>query len=529
MAKKNGSTKEGSSKATSHEEPSIQETAKHHKVRFSIGLLLTILSIWFALAFVSFLFSGASDKSKFDKGLIALIKNKEAQVENITGKIGGFVSDILFNNWFGLGSFIIPFLLFIIGIRMLGVRLLPLRKSVAHALIIGIWVSVTLGFIFISNTDDAYLLLGGAHGYFISTWLTLTIGIIGTALLLFFSLCLYMGLTFDWFIPFVGKSLKKVTTPRPAKIKEAEVEKSKATAPILPLSITENNEKPEFAKSFSLDEDELELNDDEPINDFDSVIPPIASGLVNNKLDETLEIERPKEEFASDDYQHEVRGDYDPTLDLSHYELPPVSLLAEFPESDDQVSMQELEANKLRITKTLEDYNIKIIKTKATVGPTVTLYEIIPEKGVRISKITNLENDIALSLAALGIRIIGHIPGKGTIGIEVPNNEPKVVSMRSIINSAAFRNSKYELPIALGKTINNETYMMDLTKAPHLLVAGATGQGKSVGLNVIITSLLYSKHPSALKFVLIDPKKVELNIYSRLEKHFLAKLPSVHR
>ncbi|MBP8850175.1 MAG: DNA translocase FtsK 4TM domain-containing protein [Breznakibacter sp.] len=540
MAKKSSSVKDEDEKPSKPGQ-SKGEIETHHKGRFTFGLILSIIAIYLAVAFTSFLFSGAEDRSKFDKGLWALLKNKEADIQNVTGPIGAYLSDMLFNNWFGLSSFIIPFILFLIGARLLGFRILPMRKSIAHSFIVAIWLSVTLGFIFIKNTEDNYLLLGGAHGYLISEWLSNSIGGVGTALLILITFLIYMGITFDWFIPLFKNSIKKAamaaTAKREKEASKKEKEKEKEAGLIAPIAepiVQSNNEEPEFIskleKTFGLDEEGLIENDFLELEDDETNTQPVpivkATPLVNHaSTDDGLVIERPIEDVVPEDYSHEVRGDYDPTLDLSHYELPPVSLLAEFPESDEQVSMQELEANKLRITKTLEDYNIKIIKTKATVGPTVTLYEIIPEKGVRISKITNLENDIALSLAALGIRIIGHIPGKGTIGIEVPNNEPKVVSMRSIINSAAFRNSKYELPIALGKTISNETYMMDLTKAPHLLVAGATGQGKSVGLNVIITSLLYSKHPSALKFVLIDPKKVELNIYSRLEKHFLAKLP----
>ncbi|MDR2085626.1 MAG: DNA translocase FtsK, partial [Dysgonamonadaceae bacterium] len=218
-------------------------------------------------------------------------------------------------------------------------------------------------------------------------------------------------------------------------------------------------------------------------------------------------------------------GVYDPTLELSGYELPPIDLLKRYAVSDNQIDMEEQHANKDRIIKTLENYNIRIKSIKATVGPTITLYEIVPEDGIRISKIRNLEDDIAMNLAALGIRIIAPMPGKGTIGIEVPNKDPQIVSMQSIIASRKYRESTFELPIALGKTITNEVFMVDLTKMPHLLVAGATGQGKSVGLNAAITSLLYKKHPAEVKFVMVDPKMVEFNIYAAIEKHFLAKLP----
>nr|WP_234408985.1 DNA translocase FtsK [Marinilabilia salmonicolor] len=268
-----------------------------------------------------------------------------------------------------------------------------------------------------------------------------------------------------------------------------------------------------------------EVHDEETLEmDFK---PENTDKSLEHDGDEDLElkIEKAATEEMMEHNKDIPLGDYDPTLDLSSYKLPTFDLLDEHDAGSGQVGEEELISNKNKIVKTLEDYKIQIKSIKATVGPTITLYEIVPAPGVRISKIKNLEDDIALSLAALGIRIIAPIPGRGTIGIEVPNSEPEIVSMRSIITSRKFQNSKFELPIAFGKTISNETYMIDLTKAPHMLVAGATGQGKSVGLNAIITSLLYKKHPSQLKFVLVDPKKVELNIYSKIEKHFLAKLP----
>jgi S-DNA-T family DNA segregation ATPase FtsK/SpoIIIE len=273
------------------------------------------------------------------------------------------------------------------------------------------------------------------------------------------------------------------------------------------------------------EESEAPIKDDE-IKEM-NFQPQNTDISLENDGDENLElkIEKAAREEMLEHHEYKPLGDYDPTLDLSSYKLPTFDLLDEHDSQNGQVGEEELISNKNRIVKTLEDYKIQIKSIKATVGPTITLYEIVPAPGIRISKIKNLEDDIALSLAALGIRIIAPIPGRGTIGIEVPNSEPEIVSMRSIITSRKFQNSKFELPIAFGKTISNETYVLDLTKAPHMLVAGATGQGKSVGLNAIITSLLYKKHPSQLKFVLVDPKKVELNIYSKIEKHFLAKLP----
>ncbi|MGC9356109.1 MAG: DNA translocase FtsK, partial [Mariniphaga sp.] len=239
-----------------------------------------------------------------------------------------------------------------------------------------------------------------------------------------------------------------------------------------------------------------------------------------------LTVQQKKEEVVDEEFTGEGMEDYDPTLELSNYKFPTLDILEDHNFGNAEVSNEELIANKNKIVETLRHYKIEITKIRATIGPTITLYEIVPAPGIRIAKIKNLEDDIALSLAALGIRIIAPIPGRGTIGIEVPNQNPEVVSMRSILSSRKFQESTADLPIALGKTISNETYMFDLTKMPHILVAGATGQGKSVGINVIIASLLYKKHPSQLKFVFIDPKKVELNLYSVLEKHYLAKLPN---
>ena len=250
----------------------------------------------------------------------------------------------------------------------------------------------------------------------------------------------------------------------------------------------------------------------------------------NIKKDEIeIQVETIKDEVTSDrktaDRLIEKKGFFDPTLELSKFKMPKIDLLKDYGESSITINQEELEVNKNKIVDTLNNYKIGIANIKATIGPTVTLYEIVPDAGIRISKIKNLEDDIALSLSALGIRIIAPIPGKGTIGIEVPNRKPSVVSMRSVISSAKFQNAEMELPVAIGKTISNETFVVDLAKMPHLLMAGATGQGKSVGLNAVLTSLLYKKHPAEIKFVLVDPKKVELNIYSKIERHYLSKLP----
>jgi len=423
--------------------------------------------------------------------------------------------------------------MFVGGLRLLGARILPFRKTLLHSLIITLWLSTTLGYIFISTVDDQYLLLGGAHGYYVSNWLIATMGAVGLGIFLFAILMVYMALNFVWFIPWIKSLLKR----RP-----------KAEKPVVAASTVEKNSKLDGAIMDELEEDEVPLPFVAPVI-ANNHIPPAAVQVVADEFvavdTRTIDIEEQEipddnannEEFefnlASDTLDSaddegfpggEQLADYDETQDLSSYKFPELSLLDEHQESI-EANQDELMANKNKIVKTLEDFKISIKSITATIGPTVTLYEIVPAPGVRISKIQNLEDDIALSLSALGIRIIAPIPGRGTIGIEVPNSDPMVVSMRSILASKKFQTTKYDLPIAFGKTISNESFIIDLTKAPHMLVAGATGQGKSVGLNAIITSLLYKKHPSQLKLVLVDPKKVELNIYSKIERHFLAMLP----
>lgn len=509
----------------------LKASFKSYKIRFTVGLLTVGLSLYLSLAFISFLSNGYADRSKFDLPLSDLLFSATVQVDNIAGKFGAWAADLLINQWFGLASSSIIFLLFLIGLRLLGTKILPLKRTLFHSAIITIWLSLTMGFLFLHSVDDRYLLLGGAHGYHLSTWLQATIGWVGTLILIILSLLTYMALTFDWFIPF----LKKNTHINLSKSGKQE-EDPTTTSPQNPQTDSPQEQEqalkpepnPEFDHTISIPSQPaaappqpeqpetptiVQLDPQHNLHNQDSVEP-----------DHGFQIEQAAAEETLNSAGQQPLGDYDPTLDLSAYKMPTFDLLEEHQSSQGRVTEQELIQFKNKIVKTLEDYKIQIKSIKATVGPTVTLYEIVPMPGVRISKIKSLEDDIALSLSALGIRIIAPIPGEGTIGIEVPNSEPEIVSMRSIIASKKFQSSKYELPVALGKTISNETFVFDLAKAPHLLVAGATGQGKSVGLNAIITSLLYKKHPSQLKFVLVDPKKVELNIYSKLERHFLAKM-----
>ena len=424
-----------------------------------------------------------------------------------------------------------------------------------------------LGYIF-TFLPTGYVFPGGAHGYFVCFWLNSFIGEIGSFFLLIVSFAAIL------FFGFENAFNKCVTMIKNYFARRAQLKEERALAREAALARKrEEMAKTEEPEDLQEKEEDIDTEEKEKL-DIETV-PPVEDELFpRHEFDTTdpdesekQELHDPEEEFTTehhfdlsvdknpenqdehredtlpltnDDIELTVMADkleeqltknlmpdteYDPTLDLSNYQYPPLELLEEHSSGSQKVTAEELEENKNTIIETLRHYKIEITKIKATIGPTVTLYEIVPAPGIKISKIKNLEDDIALSLSALGIRIIAPIPGAGTIGIEVPNQNPEVVSMRGIIASKKFQESKYALPVALGRTISNEPYTFDLAKMPHLLVAGATGQGKSVGLNAIITSLLYKKHPSQLKFVMVDPKKVELSIYSVIEKHFLAKLP----
>ncbi|MBN1185924.1 MAG: DNA translocase FtsK 4TM domain-containing protein [Bacteroidales bacterium] len=492
---------------------------RDERIKILTGLFILGFSLLITLAFISYFFTWKTDQSFENQRVIS---GSEIITENWAGKVGAYFSNIFIGNLFGIASFGFPFLLIIIGFRLLNVRLLPLRKTIRIVVIGGIILSVTLGFLFGSSNGFFPCGLGGGHGFFIAKWLESFLGTTGTAILI----------TFIWTAFFIFSS--KATAHKLKRIfiqifKNSHLDNHKNKADEDEgISFVDNNltyESENFKdipltqtdESFEVITTNEESVDQVPAENSKDIDNESNIELTVNKTDE--------EELVDEDFQLEPMEDYDPTLELSHYKIPPLDLLKEYKFDNSPVTNDELERNKNKIVETLGNYKIDIIKIRATIGPTVTLYEIVPAPGIKISRIKNLEDDIALSLAALGIRIIAPIPGRGTIGIEVPNENPEIVSMRSILSSVKFQESKYELPIALGKTISNETYVMDLTKMPHLLVAGATGQGKSVGLNAIITSLLYKMHPAQLKFVLIDPKKVELTLYAKIEKHFLAKLP----
>ncbi|WP_321296845.1 DNA translocase FtsK 4TM domain-containing protein [Marinifilum fragile] len=488
------------------------------RTRFILGVTLSLFTIYTSLAFVSFFFTGGADQSKLDIKWLELITDSEIRVENWTGKTGAYLSNLFINKGFGIASFSFLYVMVVLSLRSWGLKIQSIKKSILYTLLFSIWFSIGMAFVFVDSTSDSFLFLGGIHGFFISEWLVSTIGNVGTLFLLILSLLCLLTFGFQNTVGFFKRLVKKKEKTSETITENEDLEEEIAD---------EIREQPEITEEIELETPNFEseiLLTEEPEIPVDAT-NETALNETESEDGVELKIETVREQEETVPLNQEPLEDFDPTLDLSRYRFPTIDLLEDHQINNSVVSKEELESNKNKIVETLRHYKIEIVQIKATIGPTVTLYEIVPAPGVRISKIKNLEDDIALSLSALGIRIIAPIPGKGTIGIEVPNRTPEIVSMKNIIASKKFQESKFALPVALGRTISNETYTLDLTKMPHLLVAGATGQGKSVGLNAIITSLLYKKHPSQLKFVLIDPKKVELSIYSTIEKHFLAKLP----
>ena len=521
-------------------------------VHFVIGLVLVIFSVYLLLAFSSFFFTGAADQSIIDGGSAQELISTNNGVKNYAGSRGAQLASYLINDCFGVSSFLILVFLAVAGLKLMRVRVVRLWKWFIGCSLMLVWFSVFFGFVFVDQYKDSFLYLGGMHGYNVSNWLVSQVGVPGVWLLLLVTaICFLIYLsarTVTWLRRLFSLSFLKrkekaesVQGETPEEFKTSWGAKEKTTAPT-----------PEAAEPEKVLEKEEEVateeEEDEPLNEItldlggsDGKIKPAKSA--DEDVTMTFETPAPEpvppfreqpvekepafqvEKAEEEEYVGTEKEPYNPRLDLENYHYPTIDLMKHYDDNGPTIDMVEQNANKDKIINTLRSFGIEISTIKATVGPTVTLYEITPEQGVRISKIRGLEDDIALSLSALGIRIIAPIPGKGTIGIEVPNSNPKIVSGQSIIGSKKFQESTYDLPIALGKTITNEVFMVDLCKMPHVLVAGATGQGKSVGLNAIITSLLYKKHPAELKFVLVDPKKVEFSIYSVIEHHFLAKLP----
>ena len=491
------------------------------RFKITLALLLTGTGILMLFAFVSYFFTWKADYKYADLSMWELLFSKYT-VENWAGKLGVFISNRLIYKGFGVASFFIPLVLFVLGFRLLNVKVLPLGRTIKISATGMVLLSLILGFIFGNKflNSSGGSGLGGAHGYDMINWFISFLGRFGTAILLILLTFLYLMFAFKGFLGWFTKTMKSLNIPKipqkQAKPRYESGEKLKNEETGMPPTDMGDGEK-NFPGNV--------INS----NSGKSTIPEIRIGGVKFEIESPLQDEKPFPDDPDDEpYMMDnlaALGEYDPTLELSRFVMPPLDLLADHKSENAEVSEDEHINNKNRIVETLKNYGIQIVKIKATPGPTVTLYEIVPAEGVRSAKIKSLENDIALRLAAIGIRIIAPMPGKGTIGIEVPNLHPEIVSMRSIIASPRFQEAKMELPIALGKTISNETFVFDLTKMPHLLVAGSTGQGKSVGLNAIIASILYKKHPSQVKFVMVDPKTVELTPYEKIECHYLAKLP----
>lgn len=531
----------------------------NERTRFITGLVIAIITIYIGLSLISFFFTGGADQSKIENVPLSDLLTNRGSVENWTGVRGAFLADLLMNRWFGISSFMILFFLGSVGAKLMNLRKVSLLKRFLFSAAMLVWGSLFFAFVFITGYEDTFIYLGGQHGYYLSEMMITNIGIPGTILLLAGVFLIIAIFSSKQTIPFLQKLLsfgwlkERLKREKKEETDEVDSEEEDVSEHIITDQPDERPETDEFvfdtAKEMESADEEESYRKPEPRTETYS----------NVLADDTFEVTVPQEEEAydvpdagnqpddpedlpgdprftvevpsGDDevYDASSLGEYDPKLDLSNFRMPPIELLKKYDVSDHQVDMEEQMANQKRIKQTLESFGISIASIKATVGPTITLYEVVPDTGVRISKIKNLEDDIALNLSALGIRIIAPMPGKGTIGIEVPNKDPQIVSMQSVVVSRKFQESKYDLPVVLGKTITNEIFMFDLCKMPHLLVAGATGQGKSVGLNAVITSLLYRKHPSELKFVLVDPKMVEFGIYSDLERHYLAKLPDADK
>jgi DNA segregation ATPase FtsK/SpoIIIE, S-DNA-T family len=527
------------SKKSSNDGPSatakLKERINFPKIKIIVGALLSLLSIYLFLACISYLFTWTKDQDQLlNRSFVAYIFNNDLPTaENWLGKFGAWTSHLLIYRGFGLTSFGLIFLLFLGGFKILfGTALLPLARATSVTISYVLWGSICLGFF---SPQMSYA--GGAFGFYTNQWLQITFGGFGT---LFMHIIAFFVLTTLQFSPNYRALLQRIFGTK-EQVNDSDEEALNDDAASFDDIYVVNTIKADQIKADNIsqtvvfddgDEDDIFEQESELILQVDK--DPIQENSFDSDfeielgadpiLDTPIKTPMSEEEDRASQLVSE-HGEYDPTKDLEGYLLPPLELMKEYVSTGVSVSKEELENNKDRIVETLSHYKIDIAKIKATVGPTVTLYEIVPAPGVRISKIKNLEDDIALSLSALGIRIIAPIPGKGTIGIEVPNSNPEMVSMRSLIASDKFQNFDGELPIVMGKTITNETYVFDLTKMPHLLVAGATGQGKSVGLNAILISILYKKHPAQVKFVLVDPKKVELTLFNKIERHFLAKLP----
>jgi S-DNA-T family DNA segregation ATPase FtsK/SpoIIIE len=488
---------------------------QNERARRVAGFFLLVLSLFLCISFVSFFFTWKSDQDMMQSGNWSMfsISNPEAAA-NAMGFMGAWLSFVLMHKGFGAAAFLLLPYIALCGLNLLSnYKPYPLLGVFVHSLLATSWLSLLFGYLL----QIPFPLMGGAFGYFGVQWLQSFGGVFGAFLAIGGVALVYLMVFFN-FRPFPQRSAEIPPVVPPVAAPAPQNAQSRETAPVPP-------------EPAPFKEPEAEIVEDIPSDPFPLIVEelPVQTAPSVPDIPFTIETEPPAPPVLSEEEPAPIHNGldtlYDPTLELSRYKLPTPDLLTDYQTEKREVDTVELENSKRLILETLKNYNIGISQIKASIGPTVTLYEIIPAPGVKISRIKSLEDDIALSLAALGIRIIAPIPGKGTIGIEVPNKHPEMVNMKSMITSRKFQESDFQLPVVLGKTISNEIYVADLARMPHLLMAGATGQGKSVGLNAILVSLLYKKHPSYVKLVLVDPKKVELTLYNKIERHFLAKLP----
>jgi len=465
-----------------------KKKANKSKFKVVFGYILLFSSLVLFTSFISYIFNWKIDQSNVD-----MIFDRDVEVENLLGKTGAYISHLFIYKLFGISSFILPIILFVSSYYILfNKKIFDLFGKINWLLLLLIWTTILSGYL-----RSYFPVQSGLVGFEVNLFLESYIGRTGILLILIFSFIISISILFSVTPSGTLDLISNLFNSKESDVLNSEVDLDE-----------DNNDE-------NIPDENLIEDDTHPDNNVDSD-------------DISIEVEKINEEEVGSknvNLSNDNSKKFDPTLDLSNFKNPSIDLLKDYGDGTIKIDQEELESNKNRIVDTLKNYNIGIKQIKATIGPTVTLYEIIPDAGIRISKIKNLEDDIALSLSALGIRIIAPIPGKGTIGIEVPNKKKSIVSMKSLLSSKKFIESEMELPITLGKTISNETFIVDLTKMPHLLMAGATGQGKSVGINAILTSILYKKHPAEVKFVLVDPKKIELSIFNKIERHYLAKLP----
>jgi DNA segregation ATPase FtsK/SpoIIIE, S-DNA-T family len=509
---------------------------KDKRIPLTLGIIFILAAIFLLFAFFSYLFSGKADQSLVASELEQGIRSTAAETRNWLGLFGAKMSDLFIRRWFGLAAFLLPPYLFLLGFKLAFKKsLISLSRYSAFALFFVFWIGLVTGYLV--QMADGFNTLGflsGGFGY--------ELGLLSNEFLGWGSILLIVGSLLIFLVFYFNIHQFNWTTPEGKSQPAAEVETTRSSF-VGDIEGEIEEERDELGIEEDSDEEEIEedvsswtIKSDKEDNKKLGTSPVFnieGEDLLeeDNELEIASRVEEKKFSVSKTEGEEKTAEEvenldpYDPTLDLPHYKYPTLDLLNDYDFQKVTVSRQELEENKNKIVETLVNFKIGIQEIKATIGPTVTLYEIVPDPGVKISKIKNLEDDIALSLAALGIRIIAPIPGKGTIGIEVPNKNRELVPARSVIGTEKFMRSDKDLPVALGKTISNEVFVMDLAKMPHLLMAGATGQGKSVGLNMILASLVYKKHPSQLKFVLVDPKKVELTLFNKIERHFLAKLP----